>query len=508
MSQNTSKAAASENFIMRDQICWDILNKLNEGIACVDADGIIIFMNDAACRVLEYDRDELINKPYDETFHKAGQRGNTSSNSNNFIAKTLHKGEPQSTRNEVFWTKQQAPVTVNYKSTPIRDDDASKVKGAIIIFHDIEHEKALRETIDIERDFIHKIIHQSPYLIVGLSTDGQIEFVNAVICQLTGKTAQELIGEEWWNQFHPDQKNKIAQMRAMFYEHGKVEDFELELRCKSGKLHHVSWTARKQLDHDGNVIRIIGTGVDRTLQNREIRRRKMQALGVMASGVVHEMNNVLQPILTATELLRDVADETDNSTIKKSVDIIERNLNHGRTILRDINLYSRQEQREISKVRPFDLLHELLTTLEEAKLASISFHKDIDDDLKHVSVHIDPTGFSQIVTNLIKNAGDAMGNDGRIHIQMTMTEPSFLPCYHVLDENIYLHVIDEGPGISSENLDAVFDPFFTTKKKSRGTGLGLAISKSIAQSWGGDLTVMSEPGNGACFTLRIPVQKL
>jgi two-component system NtrC family sensor kinase len=226
---------------------------------------------------------------------------------------------------------------------------------------------------------------------------------------------------------------------------------------------------------------------------------KLAALGKMAAGVAHEINNPLAVILQKTGWMEDLLGEEDfrNSEnlaeLRTSLHKIEEHVERARKVVHGMLGYARKMEPHLEDVDVNMTLNQTVDLLENfARIHNIDIQKDLAADLPIIAA--DQSRLQQVFLNLITNAIDAIGENGEVRIRS-----------EVAGNDILVHVTDNGPGMTEEQQRRVFDPFYTTKSAGKGTGLGLWISYSIIEKIGGTITVRSQKGEGACFTTQIPI---
>jgi two-component system NtrC family sensor kinase len=229
---------------------------------------------------------------------------------------------------------------------------------------------------------------------------------------------------------------------------------------------------------------------------------KMAALGKMAAGVAHEVNNPLAIIKEQAGWMRDLLSEADVKhspnfqEFELAVGKIEFHVGRAKDITHRLLGFARRMDPVQEDVNVNVLLSQTITFLEtEARFREIELHTNFRDDVPLIAS--DPSQLQQVFLNIIDNALDAIEKNGRVNIAS-----DYLPSTN----EVQVVIADTGPGIPKDKLDKIFDPFFTTKKVGEGTGLGLAISYSIIEKLGGQLLVASEPGKGATFTILLPAK--
>lgn len=242
---------------------------------------------------------------------------------------------------------------------------------------------------------------------------------------------------------------------------------------------------------DGVIVYLKNITEKQLMQAQIIHSGQLAAIGEMAAGVAHELNNPLTAIIGNTQLLLRLS---TNETRPLLEDIDECG-KRCRSIIRSLLAFSRQEPASFVPCSLHDALYEALRlTGRQMEKQRIKLTVEIDKDLPLIEGSIQQ--LSQIAVNLLLNAKDACLEKETARQVSLWTEAD--------EANVYLRVADNGCGIPLEKLDDIFHPFFTTKSAHQGTGLGLSVSLGIAESHGGTLTVASEVNTGSTFTLALP----
>lgn len=230
------------------------------------------------------------------------------------------------------------------------------------------------------------------------------------------------------------------------------------------------------------------------VQDQLIRAGKMAALGELAAGVAHEINNPLTGVLTFSSLMLKKVDE--NHPWKKDLENIVQQTTRCRNIVRGLLDFARQRKPDKKEWDVHSLIERTLALLEnQAPFQNIQIIKEFKQNMPMILV--DPDQIQQVFMNILINAADAMSkNGGTITIKTDLK-----------DGIAEISFTDTGCGMTKEQLSKLFTPFFTTKEPGKGTGLGLAISYSIIQNHNGDIEVESEPGKGSTFRIKLPAEK-
>ncbi len=227
---------------------------------------------------------------------------------------------------------------------------------------------------------------------------------------------------------------------------------------------------------------------------------KMAALGKLAAGIAHEVNNPLAVIKEKVGWIRDLLSEEDVSKSENFTEFddavrkIDYHVDRAKKVTHRLLGFARRMEPVHEQVDLNRLLSETIDFLvNEAHYRNIEIRTELDPNLP--STVSDSSQLQQVVLNIVNNAIDAIGKSGVISIRTAFREGELM-----------VSISDNGPGIPDEVINKIFDPFFTTKEYGMGTGLGLSISYSIIEKLGGRILVASEVGKGTTFTIYLPLK--
>jgi PAS domain S-box-containing protein len=349
-----------------------------------------------------------------------------------------------------------------------------------------------------------KMLLLTPVAIIVTDAGERIVFWNENAEQRYGWTAEEVVGRTVGEIIFEGGAADTA--RRVVAETGEWNGEMAQHHREGAKLHiHSRW--RAVTDEKGAVQSIVMVNVDITEQKKieaqYLRAQRLESIGTLASGIAHDLNNILTPILMSVGILRarDLAPEN-----QKLINAIEGSAERGAEIVKQVLTFARGVVGEHVVLQPRHLVTELMKILAQTFPKNINVKADLAKELWAVSG--DATQIHQVLLNLCVNARDAMEGGGQITLKASnitlevidqMRQPEMKPGPHVL-----LEVTDTGSGIPPEVLDRIFDPFFTTKEPGKGTGLGLATVRGIIKSHGGIMLVDTELARGTTFKVYLP----
>ncbi|MCT7962066.1 PAS domain S-box protein [Laspinema sp. D1] len=336
--------------------------------------------------------------------------------------------------------------------------------------------------------------------------DQNIRFWNKGAEKLYGWTRQEAIAQTSSQLFDVKSATELNSVEQTVLTTGEWHG-ELEQVTKSGKCITVASRQTLVRDERDRPRAILAVNTDITekkqLEAQFLRAQRLESIGTLASGIAHDLNNILTPILGAVQLLQMFP---LNAQQMRLISMLEINTLRGADLLKQVLSFAKGLDGDRTLLQLKHLIDEITAIARETFPKSIEISTAIDPQLWLISG--DPTHLHQILMNLCVNARDAMPTGGILSIEaqnITLT-----PSQLILDPEakvgpyIKLTVRDTGTGIPPEILGRLFEPFFTTKGLGKGTGLGLPTVRGIVKNHGGFLLVSSQVEKGTAFTVYLP----
>ncbi len=332
-------------------------------------------------------------------------------------------------------------------------------------------------------------------LITMKDLEGRYLFINRVAAELFSRTPEEFIGRTDRDLLDPKTAELFLRKDREVLNHLSHICHE-ETLTVDGKQYHLNTVRFPLLDYKGDYRGVCSISRDVTaqknLQKSLIQSEKLAALGKLAAGVAHEINNPLSGILAFIEDL--LIDVDPHDPVRRDYAVIYREALRCRQIVRDLLDFARLHTPIREPMNLNVIVKRVLNLVaRQATFHNIAFELHLSQSLREV--HVDAGQMQQVILNLIMNASDAMDGKGTITITTGCDEAT---------KEAFLLVSDHGCGIPKENLPKIFELFFSTKGP-KGNGLGLPVIQSIVEQHAGRIVVESEVGRGTTFGIYLPV---
>ncbi|MDD5687869.1 MAG: PAS domain S-box protein [Elusimicrobia bacterium] len=384
------------------------------------------------------------------------------------------------------------------------------------IFQDITERKKAEEILKKSAKEWQDTFDSAKDSITLISSEQRLLKLNKAACKSFGKTQEELLGKKCYEIMHgTDSPIKNCPCISAL-ETGLECEVEIE---EHGRAYLVS--ASPVFDDNNKLTLFVQIVKDITehkmaeaeklkLQAQILQSGKMAAIGQLASGVVHEINNPIGVILGFTQSI--VKDIKEDDNLYKSLKSIEREAIRCKEFVRNMLTFSRvgQTEKVISNIN--EVIEQSISLVEaQTKVKNIQIIKSYGDNLPQIPVN--KSQIQQVIINLSNNAIDAMPQGGSLTIattqitadektQMTADKKSAVICDK---KSVVISVTDTGSGMTEEVKKHLFEAFYTTKEAGKGTGLGLSLCYEIIQKHNGTIEAESEVGKGTTFKVKLPI---
>ncbi|MGB2750981.1 MAG: ATP-binding protein [Pyrinomonadaceae bacterium] len=385
--------------------------------------------------------------------------------------------------------------------------DAATQMAAMSVNLSAHYEGALNDSINEAREehrkFTEAILDALPVSLYVVDRDYRIVTWNRH--REVGKQGiprDIAIGRDVFDVLEKYPQGRLREEFERAFRTGRIERIEQQTVADDGSTLHWMVSKIPMKNADGDVTHVITVGEDVTVRVEAIhainRAEKLAAVGRLAAGVVHEINNPLATIAACAESLEQRIDE-GSFNASEAVDdlteylgLIKSEAFRCKTITTGLLDFSRIRTGERSHIDAGEIVRSAANLISHQKRGNDIVHElEIDDDLPLVSA--DGGQIQQAVIALATNAIDAMVDGGRLTFRV-----------YQRGNRVVIEVADNGAGIPQENMSKIFEPFFTTKEVGRGTGLGLAVCYGIISEHGGRLSVRSTLGKGTTFSIFLP----
>lgn len=381
--------------------------------------------------------------------------------------------------------------------------------GLAVYLRDVTAERTAREAL-VERERLlteqAALLNEAQDAIHVTDLAGCITFWNRSATQLYGWSEAEAVGRNVRTLLHADPQAYDRARHELLDAGAWAGEFTHLSRSGEPLTIEARWTLVRDDHGQATTVLALNTDVSerRRTEQQVLRAQRMESIGTLASGIAHDLNNVLSPVLLSIQLLLD--DERDERR-RDTLRTIESSARRGAEMVSQVVSFARGVEGKRLEVRLPQLLWDVERIVRDTFPKHLELGIELEGDVP--SVEGDPTQLHQVLVNLAVNARDAMPDTGtgrltmharRVHLAHTDAESQGVaPGPHVR-----LDVTDTGSGMAPEVVDRVFEPFFTTKPHGEGSGLGLSTSQAIVLSHGGSIQVVSRPGRGTRFTLHLP----
>jgi two-component system, NtrC family, sensor kinase len=469
-----------------------ILDSLPDAVMVVDEEGQIQRVNQRFERVTAIPAAEVIGQTCQDLVCNVKSGGCTDHSCPRITAMSTGKRLTVVQRESCIGWSRRSEGEYYYEVTANPIWDSAGNISVVVTSREVTEQVLLKRETEVSARRFDQIFNSVHGLITIKDLAGRYQLINPAAQrfyrlgaeEFAGKTVEDLLPAEAAATIVTNDAELVRKRRHL--NHTEV----LVLRGRE----HTLITERMLLtDYRGEPTGICSVSNNvtesRRLQHDLVQSEKHAAVGKLAAGVAHEINNPLTGILTFAEELHD--DLAEDDPAREDAAVIIRETMRCRRIVRDLLDFSRQDQpdRQLTCIGPI-IDRTLGLVANQASFHDIRFRRDLEEC--RLRIKVDPNQIQQVLLNLIINSRDAMKGKGRIAISSGER-----------DERVVVQIADRGCGISREQLERIFEPFYTTKGE-QGNGLGLAVVRSIIEQHGGTIQVESTVGQGSSFSIALP----
>jgi PAS domain S-box-containing protein len=390
---------------------------------------------------------------------------------------------------------------------------------------DITERKKAEEALLAAKDYTENIIKSMFDTLIVINPDGKIKSINEAVTVLLGYKKEELIGKPFGTILAEEEEEEeeeeipfIGTRLKKLINEGFIKEYNTAYKTKSGERIPVSLSGAVMRDKDDKLIGIIFIGRDlrdrkqaeealratykklQQAQQELIQASKMAAMGQLAAGISHELNQPLTGIKGFTQAV--LADLEKESPFRNDLNKIVGQVDRMDTIIKNVRFFARKSDFDIVELDINQvILNSLMLLSQQLKTHNIRVIQEFDPDIPMIQG--DPNQLQQAFLNIISNARDAIlglnrPEGGEIHIQSSLSQDK---------KHIEITFQDTGCGIPEGSLQHIFSPFFTTKSPDKGMGLGLSITYRIIENHQGKIDFKTKEGEGTTFNIAFPLKR-
>lgn len=482
-----------------------VVKSMHEGIVIQQADGTITSCNASAEKILGLSAEQIKGRDsYDSRWRTIHEDGSPFPSENHPPMIALRTGKPCVDTVMGIYKPSGELVWILVHSEPLFLPGENIPHAVVSSFSDITQRKEAEDKIAEQAQLLD--ITTDAILVKDL--DETILYCNRSAEKIYGWTKEELIGNTANELLYREISTELEEALYYVVETGSWQG-ELHKVTKTGK--NIIVASRWTLVHDeaGKAKSILTVDTDITekkqLENQFLRTQRLESLGTLASGIVHDLNNMLTPILAIAQLL-PLKLNSRESDCSEMLTMLENSAKQGADLVKQILTFARGNEGKRTVMQVKHLLKDIEQFAKRTFAKSIVIERNLPQDL--LTVFADPTQIHQVLMNLVVNARDAMPNGGTITIaaQNLYIDESYakMNIEAQVGNYVVVTIADTGTGIPPEVIERIFEPFFTTKQLGKGTGLGLSTVIGIVKNHGGFIEVNSQLGKGSQFKVYLP----
>lgn len=507
----------------------ELVQNANSVILKVNANGACTFFNEFGQSFFGFTEDEMLGKKVTETI--VPPFDSSSGKPFKQLMREIFRHPEKYYYNENENIKKSGErVWIAWNNRPIYDKNSGQ-RQVLCIGNDISARKRAEEALKSSETKYRFLFEDSPAGSIIVGRDGLLKDVNKSFCSNLDYTRDDLIGKEAIQFVIPEQKSIVTERINRYFNNLQLPEMDVGIFAKDGNIFYTRFSGKASVIFEkGEIFGILLAGVDvtkkkqieelnRQQQQKLVQTDKMATLGILISGVAHEINNPNNFILlnsnNITDVWRDVVpildkklkDEGDFSVaslpysdIRDDIPPLITGIAEGaeriRRIVQSLKDFAKKDSGNLDDSVNTNTIVETSILILNNLIKRSTHHFAVEYCQGTAEIRGNFQQIEQVVINLITNACQALTDPSQA-IAVTVFINNF--------DKIVIEVKDEGRGIAPEHINHILDPFFTTKRDSGGTGLGLSISYNIVKDHHGDLQFDSQPGQGTTAQVILPV---
>jgi PAS domain S-box-containing protein len=457
----------------------------------------IVFVNPAFSQMTGYQAEELIGKTPRILLGPKTDRRILAQ-----LCEHLSRGESFSTE-MINYRKDGSEYAAEWHISPIRNQN-DETTHFISVQHDVTARKKTEEQLREQAN----LLDNATEAIILHDLEERVTFWNKGAERMYGWTFEEVKGKRLVDILYQETPSHYEEAKEIIKSQGGWRGEATQI-TKDGReiIVESRWTLIRDEQKKPKSVFAVNTDITerKHLEAVVLRAQRLESIGALASGIAHDLNNVLSPILMALHTLQQRF--TDESS-QRWLSLMHKSAERGKDLIERVLAFARGAEGERAPLQTPNLIRDLARILKETLPKDIELSVQVPKDLW--SVIGDTTQIHQVLMNLCINARDAMPHGGRLTIKARNRylgeEEKRLVTNPHQKQYVRITVADAGTGIPPEIIDRIFDPFFTTKEKGKGSGLGLSTVLAIVRGHGGFVNLTSKVGKGTEFKIYLPAE--